>query len=91
MLPSYKKQVLTRLKRACGQLEAVGRMVESDAYCMDVMHQTLAVNGALKKINALIMESHLNSCAADRLSSPNAAVKNKAVREIIEASLLANK
>jgi len=37
-------------------------MVEEEAYCIDVIRQIQAVQAALNKISAMILEEHLNSC-----------------------------
>lgn len=62
-----QEAVLHRLKIAQGHLAKVIAMVESDAYCIDVIHQSLAVQAALKKTDAVVLKNHLNSCVADSM------------------------
>ena len=62
MLPETKADVLKRLSYLSGHLEGVRRMVESDAYCVDVLKQTHAVRKAIEKLEALILEGHLQTC-----------------------------
>jgi DNA-binding FrmR family transcriptional regulator len=64
---STKAQALKRLKVARGHLNKVIQMVEDDDYCIDVVHQSLAVSAALKKTNELILENHLKTCVADSI------------------------
>ncbi|MBI2009837.1 MAG: metal-sensing transcriptional repressor [Candidatus Chisholmbacteria bacterium] len=59
---SVKKQVVRRLAIAEGHLKKVRQMVEEDKYCPDVMHQSQAVQAALKKIDELVLRGHLNTC-----------------------------
>jgi CsoR family transcriptional regulator, copper-sensing transcriptional repressor len=60
--PDSKKKLLARLRRAEGQLAAVRRMVEEDAYCIDTMVQIAAVRGALSKAADALLEDHLEHC-----------------------------
>jgi len=57
-----KKEAVDRLARAEGHLKKVREMVEEDGYCPDVMHQSRAVQAALKKIDEIILHGHLHSC-----------------------------
>lgn len=61
---STQRQVLHRLKIARGHLEKVISMVEENAYCMDVVHQSLAVRSALKKADQVLLENHIRHCVA---------------------------
>lgn len=48
-------------------MEKVIEMVEKGAYCIDVVHQSLAVQSALKKADEVILENHLKCCVADSI------------------------
>ncbi len=50
------------LKTARGQIEGILKMVERDAYCMDISNQILACQGVLNKANSLIIECHIKGC-----------------------------
>lgn len=56
-------------------------MVEGDAYCIDVVHQSLAVQAALKKADEAVLENHLKTCVADSIKKGET---EKAVGEIME-------
>ena len=58
-----------RLQIARGHLDKVISMVEKDAYCIDSVHQSIAVQAALKKTDELILENHLKTCVADSIRS----------------------
>jgi DNA-binding FrmR family transcriptional regulator len=62
-----KQNVLHRLKIARGHMDKVIKMVEGDAYCIDVVHQSLAVQAALRKIDHKILDNHLRVCVADAI------------------------
>jgi len=57
-----RKEVADRLARAEGHLRKVREMVESGAYCPDVIHQSRAVQAALKKVDERLLHGHLHSC-----------------------------
>ena len=62
-----KTEIVHRLKIARGHLSKVISMVEADAYCIDVVHQSLAVQAALKKIDEVVLENHLKTCVVDSM------------------------
>ncbi len=58
--PETRKTAVLRLKSAKGHLEGVLRMLENpDVYCVDVMKQLSAVQGALSKVNDKVLRSHI--------------------------------
>jgi len=57
-----KKNIIQRLKIIRGHMEMVTRMVEREDNCFDIVQQSKAVSGALKKLNLLILEKHLRTC-----------------------------
>jgi DNA-binding FrmR family transcriptional regulator len=59
---SAKPDVLRRLAYIDGHLQGVRRMIEDDKYCVDVLKQTYAVRRAIEKLEARILESHLQGC-----------------------------
>ena len=60
-----KKQILTRLRRVEGQIEGIERMVEDDRYCIDVLTQVSAVQGALDKVALGLLDDHARHCIVD--------------------------
>ena len=61
----HKDEVLARLRRAEGQVRGVQRMVEEDAYCIDILTQISAATNALKKIAVALLDDHIRHCVAD--------------------------
>lgn len=76
-----KRQITHRLKIAKGHLEKVIKMVEEDSYCIDIVHQLLAVESALKNTDELILENHLKTCVADSIKEGNS---DEAIKEVME-------
>lgn len=61
-----KEQKLHRIKIIKGHVEAIERMIEKDAYCIEIVHQSLAVQKALKMLDTLIIEDHIKHCVAEQ-------------------------
>ena len=67
-MPGYgkdKKDVQVRLRRIEGQVRGLQRMIEEDAYCIDVLTQVSAATKALQSLALVLMEDHLAHCVAD--------------------------
>lgn len=62
---TVKERVLHRLKIARGHLDKVIQMTEDDTYCIDVIHQSQAVQRALEETDQVVLEQHLKNCVAD--------------------------
>jgi CsoR family transcriptional regulator, copper-sensing transcriptional repressor len=81
--PEVRRDASRRLKSAKGHLEGVLRMLEDpNVYCVDVLKQVKAVQGALSKINEAVLRSHIKDHVA------TAAVRgdtDRIVEELIEA------
>lgn len=76
-----KDNIIHRLKIARGHLDKVIRMVEKGEYCIDVVHQSLAVQAALKKTDEVVLEHHLKTCVTASIRNGEA---NDAVEEIMQ-------
>lgn len=71
------KMVIHRLKIAKGHLNKVISMVEEGKYCIDVVHQSIAVQAALKEVDAIILKNHLETCVAESIRKGN-------VKEVVD-------
>ncbi len=85
------ESALTRLKNVEGHLRGVERMVEEEAYCIDVIRQIQAVQAALNKISALILEEHLNSCLITAVRGEDVNERERVLREIADVFEMATK
>ena len=74
----------TRLRRIEGQVRGVQRMIEERRYCMDIIDQIHAISAALRKVEANILEAHLEHCVHDALHSQNAEDAQQKIREIVQ-------
>ena len=67
----HKDDVLARLRRVEGQVRGLQRMVERDAYCIDILTQITAANNALKKTAVALLDDHMRHCVAN--ASPDSS------------------
>jgi DNA-binding FrmR family transcriptional regulator len=82
-----QRDVLRRLSYIEGHLAGVRRMIEQDAYCVDVLKQTYAVRRAIEKMEAKMLSGHLHHCVVDGVTRGDAEVLD----ELVELYALANK
>jgi DNA-binding FrmR family transcriptional regulator len=82
---------LRRLKTIEGHLRGVIRMVEEDVYCIDVIRQLQAVDAALNKVSAQILENHLNSCVITVVQGNDKKERQRVLKEITEVFDMSNK
>lgn len=75
-----KERLLHRLKIARGHLDKVITMVEQDQYCIDVIHQSQAIQKALKEVDTLTLENHLHGCVAESIKNGK---KDEAILEVM--------
>ena len=85
------QDTLKRLKTVEGHLRGITRMVEEDAYCIDVIRQIQAVEAALNKVNVGILESHLNSCVTTAIQGDDPAERERVLKEITDVFAMSGK
>lgn len=83
MEQQFKQKSLLQLKKAEGMLKKVIAMIEEDTYCIDVLQQSLAVNGVVKSANKTILENHLNSCFKKGMQSKSDKTQQDLIDEVI--------
>ena len=75
-----KDKALHRIRIIKGHVSAVEKMLESGAYCVDVVHQSLAIQKALKQFDKAVMEDHIKNCVVHQAKSGH---ENKIVEELL--------
>ncbi|MDO5700418.1 MAG: metal-sensitive transcriptional regulator [Bowdeniella nasicola] len=80
-----KARYLARLKRIEGQARGIHRMVDEDAYCIDILTQISALTSALENVGLRLLEDHLSHCVVDaaRRSGPEGEEKIAEVSQAI--------
>lgn len=84
MTEKRKIDILNRLKRIEGQVRGVAQMVESDRYCIEILHQVQAVKAALSKAESEILKDHAAHCVSEAIASGDAAEQRTKFSELID-------
>ena len=63
------QEIIHRLSRAIGHLEAVRRMVEEGRDCREVLIQLAAVKSAINNTGKVILKDHINHCIVDAVET----------------------
>lgn len=71
-----------RLSRMTGQLNGIGRMLDENRYCGDILTQIAAVESALQAFGHLILKEHMETCVVEEIQKGNTAVIEEAVELI---------
>ena len=79
-----QERIIHRLKIAKGHLEKVIKMVEEDTYCIDVIHQSHAVQRALEEADAVILENHLKTCVVDHIKKGDVEVSTREIMKVFK-------
>ncbi len=73
------RSLTNRLNRIEGQVRGIKKMVETDAYCVDILNQIYAVQAALNAFNKELLASHIRTCVADGIRAGD----NEIVDELV--------
>ncbi len=64
-----KERLENRLKRIEGQVRGVQRMVDEEAYCIDVLTQIASVVAALEKVGTILLKDHIEHCVRESIEN----------------------
>lgn len=76
------KQLKNRLSRMIGQMNGIGKMLDENRYCGDILTQVAAVESALQAFGYEILKEHMGSCVVEEIQRGNTAVVDEAVELI---------
>ena len=79
---STKKAVVQRLASASGHIKGIGRMVDEEAYCIDVIRQIQAVQAALNKVSSMMLDNHQHTCVTTAIRGDDPEEREKMLQEI---------
>jgi CsoR family transcriptional regulator, copper-sensing transcriptional repressor len=79
-----KTKALGRLRRIEGQVQGIQRMVEEEKYCVDILLQLTAVEGAVEQVQRLLLGRHIESCVAEAIRSGSTRDRQKKVDELLD-------
>lgn len=75
--------ITRRLKSVEGHVRGIERMVDQGAYCVDIVNQILAVERALKKVSALVLDRHLHSCVTRAIQGDDVQSRERVLEELL--------
>lgn len=78
-----KRKAVTRLRRIEGQVQGVRRMLEGDKYCVDILLQISAVQGALDQVSKIVMQRHIETCVADSMRAGSERDRSRKIEELM--------
>lgn len=79
-----KLSIARRLRRIEGQVVGVQKMVDGERSCVDILNQTAAIVSAVRGVENLIMETHLETCVSEAMRSGDADERRRNVSEVME-------
>ena len=87
-LPVYaddlQKDMLDRLNRIEGQVRGVGRMVEQQRPCLEVLQQLASVQAAMKGLTKNVLRNYLERCATDAIRSGDTGIYDELMEAIFK-------
>lgn len=81
---NIEDRILHRLKIARGHLDKVIKMAEKGEYCIDIIHQSQAVQSALKEVDSLTLENHLKTCVVDHIKKGEAQTSVEEIMKVFK-------
>ncbi len=79
-----KESTFKRLNRIEGQVRGIGRMLEDERYCIDILHQVQAIKSALAKVEDAILKDHAATCVDTAIASGNKVEQRKKFEELVD-------
>ena len=76
------KTLINRLSRIEGQVRGVRKMVENDAYCVDILTQVSAIQAALNGFNRELLSNHIRTCVIDDIRNGNDEIVDELVQTL---------
>ena len=76
------KDLMNRLSRIEGQIRGIRRMVEEDAYCIDIINQVAAANAALNSFTKVILADHIHTCVTEDVQAGSSEKVDELVKTL---------
>ncbi|MFB6346999.1 MAG: metal-sensitive transcriptional regulator [bacterium] len=83
--PQDIEKLLNRAARIKGQVGGIERMLEEEAYCIDLINQIHSVNQALNSLATEVLERHLDTCVRDAINSGDPLEEQQKLEEFMDA------
>ena len=83
MRDKAKTSCRKRLSRIEGQVRGLGRMIDEDRYCIDIVTQIAAVRAALRRVEEEVLRDHVAHCVEHAIASGNKADQREKIAELM--------
>ena len=77
-----QRDLINRLSRIEGQVRGIRRMLEEDAYCIDIINQVAAANAALNSFTKVMLANHIHTCVTEDVQAGNSEKVDELVKTL---------
>jgi CsoR family transcriptional regulator, copper-sensing transcriptional repressor len=82
-----RRELVNRLKRIEGQARGIQRLVDEEAYCLDVLQQVEALTAAADQVALLLIEDHIDGCLSHAIASGQGEPYVDEVMQVVRRAL----
>lgn len=79
-----KNALLKRLNRIEGQVRGIGRMIEEERYCIDILQQIQAIKSALARVEDAVLKDHAATCVNAAIAAGSEKEQRKKFEELVD-------
>lgn len=79
-----KEALQKRLNRIEGQVRGIGRMIDEERYCIDILHQMQAIKSALARVEDAVLKDHAATCVSSAIASGSEKAQRKKFEELVD-------
>ncbi len=80
--PDQKKSLMNRLKRLEGQIRGLEKLVEEDAYCNDILQQSMSAGSAIDGFNQELIGYHLKCCVTAGIKNDDEEIVDELLKTL---------
>jgi CsoR family transcriptional regulator, copper-sensing transcriptional repressor len=82
-----RRELVNRLKRIEGQARGIQRLVDEEAYCLDVLQQVEALTAAADQVALLLVEDHIDGCLSHAIATGQGEPYVDEVMQVVRRAL----
>lgn len=79
-----KESLHKRLNRIEGQVRGIGRMIDEERYCIDILQQIQAIKSALARVEDAVLKDHAATCVNAAIASGSEKQQRKKFEELVD-------
>ena len=85
MTAEKSKKIKARVNRISGQIGGIGKMIDEDRYCVEILDQIAAARSALDALGVEILSNHIESCVVGQgTDSQHECAKPLSSQQLVE-------